>query len=206
MAQEPTRYPIPARTHRVEEVIQKSRFITAGAHAPNPEAAKAFLASMREEFPDATHHCWAYAAGPPGSTTSVGMSDDGEPHGTAGRPMLNTLLHGGVGEIVVVCVRYYGGTKLGTGGLTRAYSGGVKLLLESLPTVARIARIRLQILVDYDAVDGLKRLLEELEAIVESTEYGERVTYGVSLPTEHVRSLTEAVGGLTQGRGRVSSE
>ena len=86
-------YPIPGRIHRVEDVIQRSRFITTVAHAPDPDAAHAFLASIRDEFPDATHNCWAFLAGPPGSTSRIGMSDDGETHETAGRPMLTALLH-----------------------------------------------------------------------------------------------------------------
>lgn len=201
MASNPTRYLIPARAHRVEEVILKSRFITVGAHAPSPESSQAFLAEIRQEFPDATHHCWAYVAGPPGSTLSIGMSDDGEPHGTAGRPMLNALLHSEVGEIVAVCIRYYGGTKLGTGGLSRAYSGGVKLLLESLPTVERVDRVGLQVVIDYASVDAARRLFEELEAIVEVEEYGERVEYILAIPEENASELSRAIAGITKGQG-----
>jgi len=203
MTNSPSRYPVPSRPHRVEEVIRKSRFITAAAHAPDPEAAYSFADEIRKEFPDATHHCWAFAAGPPGSTTSVGMSDDGEPHGTAGRPMLTALLHGGVGEIVAVCTRYYGGTKLGTGGLTRAYAGGVKLALESLPTVERIERVPLLVVVDYGAVDPLQRLFHEVEAVVEAQDFGERIEYRVAIPKEYVEKLTRAVAGVTKGRGTV---
>jgi uncharacterized YigZ family protein len=203
MADTPSRYPIPARPHRVEEVIQRSRFITDAGHAPDPEAAHAFLARVRDEFPDATHHCWAFVAGPPGSTLSIGLSDDGEPHGTAGRPMLTALLHGGVGEIVAVCTRYYGGTKLGTGGLSRAYSGGVKLVLESLPTQERIERIVLHVVVDYGSVDAVQRLFEDSEATVESQVYGENVEYRVAVPRELAGSLSESVAGVTRGRGIV---
>ncbi len=203
MAETPSRYPIPSRPHQVEEVIRKSRFITVGAHAPDPETAHAFVAEMRGEHAGATHHCWAFVAGPPGSTTSIGMSDDGEPHGTAGRPMLTALLHGGVGEIVAVCVRYYGGTKLGTGGLSRAYSGGVKLLLESLPTEERVERTDLQVVVDYGAVDALHRLFEEAEAIIRSESYGERVDYRLAVPRENAGPLAEAVAGVTRGQGTV---
>ena len=205
MPDAPSRYLIPSRPHRVEEVIQKSRFITAASHAPDSEAARAFLDRIRDEFPDATHHCWAFVAGPPGSTASIGMSDDGEPHGTAGRPMLTALLHGGVGDIVAVCTRYYGGTKLGTGGLSRAYSGGVKALLESLPTEERVERITLQVVVEYGSVDALHRLLEEAEALVESEDYGEKVEYQIAVPREHAETLAEAVAGITRGRGIVRS-
>jgi len=203
MASNPTRYLIPARAHRVEEVILKSRFITVGAHAPDSDAVQKFLAEIRQEFPDATHHCWAFVAGSPGSTLSIGMSDDGEPHGTAGRPMLNALLHSEVGEIVAVCVRYYGGTKLGTGGLSRAYSGGVKLLLESLPTAERIDRVQLQVVVDYASVDNVRRVFEDLEAIVEVEEYGEQVRYVLALPEEHSGELSAAIAGITKGKGAV---
>ena len=203
MADTPSRYLIPARTHRVEEVIQRSRFITEAGHAPDSEAAHAFLARVRAEFPDATHHCWAFVAGPPGSTLSIGMSDDGEPHGTAGRPMLTALLHGGVGEIVAVCTRYYGGTKLGTGGLSRAYSGGVKLVLEKLPTQERIERMALRVVVDYGSVDAVQRLFEDSEATVESQVYGENVEYRVAVPREMAGSLSESVAGITRGQGTV---
>ena len=198
------RYPVPARIHRVEETIQRSRFITVLAHAPDADAAHAFVDRMREEHPDATHHCWAFVAGSPGSTTHMGMSDDGEPHGTAGRPMLTALLHGGVGETVAVCVRYYGGTKLGTGGLSRAYSGGAKLALESLPTRERVERVSMEVTVGYPDVDGLQRLLDELEIEVEEEDYGVRVRYRCGVPEESVGAFESAVADLTRGEGRVS--
>ena len=203
MTHGPSRYPIPARPHRVEEVVRKSRFITVLARAPTAEAAQAVLASIKDEFPDATHHCWAYVAGPPGESASIGMSDDGEPHGTAGRPMLTALLHSGVGEIVAVCTRYYGGTKLGTGGLSRAYSGGVRLALESLPTQERVERVTLRVEVAYEALDSLRRLLEEAEAVVETEEYGEVVRYRVAVPTEEVDRLTHRLAGITRGKAVV---
>ena len=203
MSESPSRYLIPSRSQRVEEVIHRSHFITAAAHAPDAEAAHAFLARIREEFPDATHHCWAFVAGPPGSTTSIGMSDDGEPHGTAGRPMLNALLHGGVGEIVAVTTRYYGGTKLGTGGLSRAYAGGVKLVLDSLPTQEKVERVTLVVTVDYEVVTTLKRLLEEEESLVMKEEYGAEVRYRVAVPRERVEALTEALAGMTRGQAKV---
>jgi Uncharacterized protein family UPF0029 len=130
---DPARYPVPAQQHRVEQVIDRSRFICTVARVQSSEEAQAFIKTMNAEFPDATHNCWAYVVGAPGSTDRVGMSDDGEPHGTAGRPMLTVLLHSGVGEIAAVVTRYYGGTKLGTGGLVKAYSGAVQEALAGMP-------------------------------------------------------------------------
>ena len=203
MTPQPSRYPIPARSHRAEETIRKSRFITALGHAPTPTAALDFVERIREAFPDATHHCWAYVAGPPGDTASIGLSDGGEPHGTAGRPMLTALLHGGVGEVVAVCARYYGGTKLGTGGLSRAYAGGVRLALETLPTVERVERAGLWIEVDYDALEPLRRLLREAEAIVEEEVFTQVVGLRAAVPAGGVEDLARRVADLTRGKGTV---
>ncbi|MDT8341456.1 MAG: YigZ family protein [Longimicrobiales bacterium] len=196
-------FPVPAGPRRVEDVIQRSRFITTVARAASPEAAHTFIRRVREEFPDATHHCWAFVAGPPGSTRAVGMSDDGEPHGTAGRPMLTTLLHSGVGEVVAVVTRYYGGTKLGTGGLSRAYAGGVKQALESLPVEELLARARLEVGVHYPHLDGLQRLLEELSGVVEREAYDATVHYLVSVPEVRLASFERRLADLTGGAGRV---
>ena len=195
------RYAVPSRIYRVEELIQRSRFITTAAHAPDANAANAFVDSVRELFPDATHHCWAFVAGPPGSTAHIGMSDDGEPHGTAGRPMLTILLHSGVGEIVTVCTRYFGGVKLGTGGLSRAYAGGVKLLLQTLPTELKIKRVHVSVRVAYPHVESLQRLLDDLEVVVEHEEYGEEVRYQIAVPTMTLETLREQLAQLTSGEG-----
>ena len=195
------RYAIPSRIYTVEEVIKRSRFITTAAHAPDADAANAFVDSVRELLPDATHHCWAFIAGPPGSTAHIGMSDDGEPHGTAGRPMLSVLLHSEVGEIVTVCVRYFGGVKLGTGGLSRAYAGGVKLLLQTLPTESKIKRVRITVRVAYPHVENLQRLLEDLEALVEHEDYGEEVRYQIAVPATTLETLREQLAQLTSGEG-----
>ena len=201
---DPTRYPSPGRVHRVEEVIQRSRFLTAVAHAPDADAAHAFVASIRDAFPDATHHCWAVVAGPPGSTTRIGMSDDGEPHGTAGRPMLTALLHSGVGEIVAVCTRWYGGVKLGTGGLSRAYSGGVVLALESLPRDERVERAEVEVSVGYPDVDAVRRYVAEEDFVVVSEDFGAEVRLVLGVPVEEMDALRARVADLTSGAGRVT--
>jgi len=197
------RYPIPARRHRVEEEIRRSRFITTLSYAPTMEAARAFIQSIRAEFPDATHHVWAYVAGPPGSSAHVGYSDDGEPHGTAGRPAYTVLLHSGVGDIVAVITRYFGGTKLGKGGLVRAYSDGVKLALATLPLAEHRDTAELDVVIPYPFVSPLQRLLPDYEAAILTEDYGADVTYRLRLPEEHVIAFTEALIGLTNGAALV---
>ena len=195
-----SRYPVPTGTHRVESSVKRSRFIATAARAVDPDAAHALVDRVRAEMPDATHHCWAFVAGAPGSTAQIGMSDDGEPHGTAGRPMLNALLHGGVGEIAVVCTRYFGGVKLGTGGLSRAYADAVKLVLASLPTVERVERVRVSVTVGYPEIDALRRLLAERSVVVEGEEYGAEVRYRLAVPAPDLEAFRETVAELSQGR------
>jgi uncharacterized YigZ family protein len=197
------RYRIPARLHRVEQELQRSRFITTLAPAPTVEEAKAFIARVREEFPDANHNCWAYVVGPPGSTATVGMSDDGEPHGTAGRPMLTALLHGGVGEVAVVVTRYFGGTLLGKGGLVRAYTGCVQQALEALPTTERVPRVLLAVELEYASVDGIRRMLPAYEAELVAEEYAATVGYRLALPLTQVEAFQKALLDLTHGQASI---
>ena len=158
---------------------------------------------IRGEFPDATHHCWAYVAGPPGDSASIGMSDAGEPHGTAGRPMLDVLLHSGIGELVAVVTRYYGGVKLGTGGLVKAYGGSVQEALASLPTVRKVVRVAMRIIAGYADVETLRRTLKEYEADVINETYGENVIYVTAVPIDVADRFTVAIADRTAGRAIV---
>lgn len=199
------RYPIPAARVRYQETISRSRFITTVAAAATPEAARDFVAEMRAEFPDATHHCFAYVAGPPGSTAQIGMSDDGEPGGTAGRPMLAVLLGSGVGDIAAVVTRFFGGTKLGTGGLVRAYSGGVKAALTQLPLQEKVTLRTLMLSGAYHWISVLDRLLPPYEAQVDERIFDADVTWRISVPEERCDALVQALTELSRGGIRVTS-
>jgi uncharacterized YigZ family protein len=194
---------VPARSWRVEDVVSRSRFVTTLERASTGEAAHAAIDRIRRELPDATHHCWAFVAGPPGSTTHIGLSDAGEPKGTAGRPMLTVLLHCGIGEIVAVSSRWFGGTKLGTGGLARAYAAGVQHALASLPTELRVSRARFDVVVSYAQVDAVRQLLAELGALVEEETYAADVRYRVAVPEDAAATLAARVADATSGEGRV---
>lgn len=201
MSQE--RYQIPAERHRVDEEIEKSVFITSVAHAPTADAARQFIDEIRREFPDATHNCWAFAAGKPGDTNAVGLSDDGEPSGTAGRPMLTVLLHGGVGEIAVVVTRYFGGVKLGTGGLVRAYTGCVQQALAALPLKRYMVMKQVLVSVGYAEVDVILRLLPEFEVEVVAQDFAADVVFELQLPDDRLEPFVCEVTERTHGRANI---
>ena len=184
----------------------RSRFITTLAYTPTVEAAREFITTVSTEFADANHNCWAYVVGPPGSTGQVGMSDDGEPHGTAGRPMLTVLLHSKVGDICAVVTRYFGGTLLGKGGLVKAYSGGVQLALATLPQREHVPKLALTLMLDYTYITPLQRLLPTFEVEVISEQYAADVIYQLSLPVEQVDPFTAAVTELTSGQAIMEIE
>ncbi len=184
-----TRYPVPAERLRVEEEIQRSRFITTLTPVFSERQARAFIEEIRSEFPDATHNCWAYLIGPPGSSALVGMSDDGEPHGTAGRPMLNMLSHGPCGDIAAVVTRYYGGAKLGKGGLVRAYGGGVQLGLASLKLKEKLVYRRARLALPYSFVSHFQQIAARYQVAVLEENYGAEVGFLLNIPDDRVESL-----------------
>lgn len=194
------RYPIPAATHCVEEEVLRSRFITTVGYTPDLATARLFIETVSARYADASHNCWAYVVGPPGNSGQIGMSDDGEPHGTAGRPMLTVLLHSGIGDICAVVTRYFGGTLLGKGGLVKAYSGGVQLALATLPTTEQVPKVMAQVIVDYAAVTPFQRLYPTYEVEVLDQEFAADVTYHLRLPAEHLAAFEGALIELTCGQ------
>ena len=197
-------YPVPADDiYRDEQIIGRSRFVTSIGRARDPDGARSFVDLVRRELLDATHHCWAFVAGPPGSTAHVGLSDAGEPRGTAGRPILDTLLHSGIGEIVAVVTRYFGGAKLGRGGLGRAYSGSVAEALEALEVATLISSTIVTITVPFSATDALFRLLAEIGATRSEERYASEVGVRARVPLTELDRLEGEVARSTSGRGRV---
>lgn len=203
MSDDATRYPVPGARHRTEETIERSRFVCTINRVSTPEEAQLFVRELNVEFADATHNCWAYVIGPAGSTSRIGMSDAGEPHGTAGRPMLTVLLHSGIGDIAAVVTRYYGGVKLGTGGLVKAYGGAVQHALATLPRTERIEWVDLTIILDYTSIATVRRLLPAYEAELVSEEYGNDVHFRLRVPASQTVSLQSALLDATQGQMRV---
>ena len=179
--------------HREEEVIRRSRFIVSIGRVKGPDEAKAFVECIRAEFADATHNCWAFQAGPVGST---------EPKGTAGRPMLTVLQHCGVGEVAAVVTRYFGGTLLGTGGLVHAYQGMVKKGLETLPVKERIETVDIEVRMEPRFYEHAASVIKRHEAGVTSRDFSADVTLVVETAAAEADALEEELGKISSGRIR----
>jgi len=199
-----SRYLVPAARHRAEQAIDRSRFICTVERVSSAHDAQEFLREMNEEFANATHNCWAYLIGAPGSTDRIGMSDAGEPHGTAGRPMLTVLQHSGVGDIAAIVTRYYGGTNLGTGGLVKAYGGTVQLALATMSRVERIDYTEIVVIVGYESISAVQQQLPRFEATSLGAAYAERATLRLRVPVASVGALRDAVLDATSGRAEVA--
>ncbi|MGW2364018.1 YigZ family protein [Streptomyces sp. NPDC001667] len=184
-----------AGVHEIE--INKSRFLCALAPAATEEEAQAFIARVRKEHPTARHHCFAYVLGADGSVQKA--SDDGEPGGTAGVPMLQMLVRREVRYVVAVVTRYFGGVKLGAGGLIRAYGGAVGEALDVLGTVTR-RRFRLAtVAVDHQRAGKLENDLRATGRAVREVSYGADVRIEVGLPEAEVEGFRAWLADTTAG-------
>jgi uncharacterized YigZ family protein len=151
-------YPIPAQETRVEINVVNSRFIATAAPVFTVEEAKAFIGRIKAEFADATHNVPVYMVGH-GAMVVAHCGDDGEPSGTAGRPALAVLRGSDLGDVAVVVTRYFGGTKLGTGGLVRAYGDAVRAVLTALPRAVKVSTHVVQVVTPYSGFERLRRLV-----------------------------------------------
>lgn len=189
----------PGEIFRVEQTIKRSRFIASVGHTPGVEEAKAFIEQIKAEFEDARHNCWAYCAGAAGSTDRIGASDDGEPHGTAGRPMLTAVTHSGIGEVTVVVTRYFGGILLGTGGLVKAYQSSVKMALEGVPTRVRTKTKRIKFSVEHRFVNQVLRKIEAVNGRILEKNFDMGADFDVEIPEDLAETFAKELEELTRG-------
>lgn len=186
----PSPYLIPANTHQTTTEIKKSRFIARVACVADREAAMAFLQQARDDYPDARHHCWAYLLGNPAAASSAAMNDAGEPSGTAGKPIFNVINHKGVGDTMVVVIRYFGGIKLGAGGLVRAYSEATESVLSSVELVEKRTLVSVTLECGFSQEQGIRHWVEQQGAQVIGVDYGEQVSIELAIAEESRADLT----------------
>lgn len=192
-------YPIPAATARVELRVVNSRFIATIGAAHTVEEARAFIEQVRAEFPDATHNVFAFRVGY-GSSVTEGMSDDGEPAGTAGRPALAVLRGADLGDVVLVITRYFGGTKLGMGGLVRAYTSAAQAALDALPRTERAERHTGRLVIPYRLYEQVRRLAEAHGGEVIAEDFAAEITFTLALPAEACAAFEGALADLSAGQ------
>ncbi len=192
-------YRIPAQQHRTEITVVNSRFITSISAAPTVDDARAFIAAVRAEMPDASHHVYAFCVGY-GHSIIEGMSDDGEPTGTSGPPTLAVLRGADIGDVVLITTRYFGGTKLGTGGLVRAYSDSARTALESLPTTVKAHRTLLGVELAYTHYENAKRLITACGGQIESETFDAQVLIEIIMLSERVDGFAADLREMTAGQ------
>ena len=192
-------YLIPAAPVTISEEIKKSRFITLLAHTNGVNEAKDFIQQVKQQHPTARHHCWAFVAGTPTDSQQLGFSDDGEPSGTAGKPILAQLMGSGIGEITAVVVRYYGGIKLGTGGLVRAYGSGVQQALKQIEVKYKVPQVEYTLQCDYGQLAIVETLLQQVEGQIIGSEYAQFVTLHLSLPATQASQVGDKLRDLSRG-------
>ena len=176
-------------TARLE--IKKSEFITYAYPVTSREQAMFHVEQLREQYADARHHCWAYIIGDPDNTTSAGFDDDGEPNGTAGRPILNVLQHKSIGNVIIIVVRYFGGIKLGAGGLTRAYAGSAQAAVDEMVLRPYVPMAQVQILAEFATEAQCRYVVESLKGSIDDVNYSKQVTLTVTIAEQDIESLKE---------------
>ena len=182
-----------------EKVIERSRFIANCAHAESEEQARTFIAGIRAEHSLATHNCFAFVADRKGNL--LRFSDDGEPQGTAGMPMLEVLKNKKLFETVAVVTRYFGGIKLGAGGLTRAYASSAAEALERAEICEYAVCVEVTIAVNYPEVNALTRFLEGENVL--NREFAEKASFTVAVREENVDDFCARCNDILIGRAEI---
>jgi uncharacterized YigZ family protein len=192
------RYRIPAEETRTEIQVLNSLFIATAAPAFSVEEAKAFVARIRQEFADASHNVPAYLVGY-GASVVAHCSDDGEPSGTAGRPALTVLRGSDLGDAAVVVTRYFGGTKLGTGGLVRAYGDAVRAVLEVLPRAEKVPTHTVLVAAPYSFFERVRLAVDAHLGVILDEEFAADVTVTARFPVERVPAFQDALQEISNG-------
>ena len=168
-------YLIPAEESFAEVEVKRSRFLVTVRPITSMEEMKRFLKEKRVEHPKANHTCWALISGAPADSTGYGFSDDGEPSGCAGKPIFTVLQYSGIGQLGMVVTRYFGGIKLGTGGMVKAYTEAAKAGIESIQTIAYSPMVTLRLEISYAQEPHFRHLLDQENQTNATFSYGQSV-------------------------------
>ncbi|WP_404364108.1 IMPACT family protein [Marinobacter sp.] len=187
-------YPVPAGNLERQTEVRKSRFVARVAPVASREEVRRWLKQARADHPDARHICWAYQIGCPGAAAEAAMNDDGEPSGTAGKPILGVIQHKDMGDVLVIVIRYFGGIKLGAGGLVRAYAGAAEAVLSAVDRVVQPSLVRVNLQLPFALEQPLRHWANLHGAVLVSVDYKTGVGIGLDVPEEHLDQLTGFCG------------
>jgi uncharacterized YigZ family protein len=182
-------YPVPSGYLERKTEVKKSRFIARIFPVVSRDEVKGFVEQAHKDHPDARHVCWAYQIGRPGSAAEAAMNDDGEPSGTAGKPILSVIQHKDMGDVLVLVIRYFGGTKLGAGGLVRAYAGAAESVLSGVGRVIQKPLEIVYVVMGFADEQPLRHWCESHDGLVVDIEYGAPVTATVEVAVEEYDEL-----------------
>ncbi len=191
-------YPIPSHEVTAEIRVANSRFIASLSPAASVEEARAYINAIKAKYADATHNVPVFLIGH-GDSVTAHCSDDGEPSGTAGRPALAVLQGSGLGDVAVVITRYFGGTKLGTGGLVRAYSDAMRAVLEKVERSARVMTDTVMVAFPYTYLERMRRLVNGCDGIILSEDFMADVTLTARFRVEDTPAFQAQVREMTAG-------
>lgn len=184
-----------------EVIIKKSRFLGSAINVESEEQAREMIAAIRKEHYSARHVCYAYSIGD--KNPVLKFSDDGEPGGTAGKPMLDVVLNSGISDILIVVVRYFGGVLLGTGGLVRAYSEAAAQAAKNAETKTICLSRIYDIVLDYGDFDKVKYLIENHDGTAYEVEYSDKVLIRLTVPDKNAEILEKQISEKTAGRSEI---
>ncbi len=188
---------IPEKKRKIEYEIKKSKFIATVEPLNDQNHVKKIVKAKKAQYPGCSHVVYAFFLNDDRSIS--GLSDDGEPHGTAGRPVYEVLKGSGLTDILLTVTRFFGGTKLGTGGLVSAYGHSAKNVLENLSVIEKIYTIKLKIKLSYKAHENVKQLLEKNGAKEISENFGTDVTISAEIPIEKKKDIEKIIKDFTRG-------
>lgn len=195
-----TPYRVLSAPLMVQTEVKRSKFLAYIAPTAGIKAAKAFVNEIKAKHPDASHNCWAFVADRPENSVDIGYSDDGEPSGCAGKPMLKVLQGSDIGEITVVVTRYFGGTKLGTGGMARAYGAAVTAVLAQAQVREKAVEQSLSFSCEYHWNNTVETLLKQCDATVVSANYTELIYYEILLDVRQIENFTKLLFQRSNGQ------
>ncbi|RPJ67652.1 YigZ family protein [Alteromonas sediminis] len=191
-----SQYFLPNGHARVSIDVKKSDFHAYATEVRDKESAVNVLKAEKQRYPSARHHCWAYIIGQPMQPEHASMSDDGEPSGTAGKPILNIIQHHNIGNTIIVVSRYFGGIKLGAGGLIRAYANAAKQVLTQLPTTSFVPLSEVYAVMEFNKEHNFRHIVTGLSGEIGHTRYTDKLTIKATIPQNKLKALLQKCAGL----------